>query len=223
MAQNEKIYERPSGSKSLVGPMIAVFVIIIGLSYMLPGSKLPSFITNGSQFSSLHQTPSQQSSTGRIDQTDRSQYASDQEYNTWHFSSCSAAAMAYVLNSLGGHYIIHDVLSAEISTGQISSYSGLLYGFDSIARTVQALGYHTNPVVGGIEGIVGMANGGNPVIVSMQNADWPKGHILVVTGGDSSTMQIVDSWTTNKTNISRVDFASQWTGLAATIAKGDAQ
>jgi hypothetical protein len=218
MAQNEKIYERPSGSKSLVGPMIAVFVIIIGLSYLLPGSKLPSFITNGHQFAS--QQLSQQSSTGRIDQTDRSQYASDQEYSTWHLSSCSAASMVYVLNSLGSHYTIHDVLQAEIQQGQISSYSGILYGFDSVAKTVQALGYHATPVVGGIEGIVGMANGGNPVIVSMQNADWPRGHILVVVGGDTTNLQVVDSWTTNKTSISRSDFSSQWTGLAASITKG---
>lgn len=222
MSQNEKIYERQQPQKqSSAGLVIVVFLIIIGISYMLPGSKLPSFISNGSQFSSLHQAPGQQSSSGRIDQTDRSQYASQQEWATWHLSSCSAASMAYVLNSLGGHYIIHDVLSAEISTGQISSYSGLLYGFDSVAKTVQQLGYHANSVVGGIEGIVGMANGGSPVIVSMHNSDWPSGHILVITGGDTSTINVIDSWTTNKTSISRSDFASQWTGLAASIAKGN--
>jgi hypothetical protein len=223
MRDDGNIHERQQ-SKSMVGPIIVVFLLIIAISYMLPGSKLPSFITNGSQFSSLHQAPGQQSSSnGRIDQTDRAQYASDQEYSTWYLSSCSAAAMAYVLNSLGGHYIIHDVLQAEISTGQISSYSGLLYGFDSVAKTVSQLGYHANSVVGGIDGIVGMANGGNPVIVDMHNADWPSGHILVVVGGDTTNLQVVDSWTTNKTSISRTDFSTQWTGLAASIAKGGAQ
>jgi hypothetical protein len=220
MRDDGKIHE-PQQSKSMVGPIIGVFIIIVALSYMLPGSKLPSFITNGSQFSSLHQSPGQQSSSNaRIDQTDRAQYASDQEYSTWHLSSCSAASMAYVLNTSGGHYLLHDVLQAEIQQGQISSYAGLLYGFDSVAKTVQALGYHATAVPGGIDGIVGMANGSNPVIVSMQNSDWPSGHILVVVGGDTNTLQVVDSWTTNKTSISRSDFSSQWTGLAASVAKG---
>ena len=199
MQDNGKIHERQQ-SKSMVGPIIGVFIIIVALSYLLPGSKLPSLISNGSQFGQV--APQFNQSTGRIDQTDRAQYTSQAEYDTWHLSSCSAASMAYVLNHLGGHYLLHDILQAEIATGSISSYSGLLNGFDSVARTVQALGYHATQVTGGIEGIVGMANGGNPVIVSMQNGDWPSGHILVVTGGDNNNLQVVDSWKTNKTSIS---------------------
>ena len=196
----------------------AVFAIVIGIVMALagPGSKLGT----GWQYLTSGQTTSQQSSNSRIDQTDRSQYTSQQEWATWHGVSCSAAAMAYVLNGLGGHYTIHDVLQAE--TGQISSNSGLYTGFDGIATTVSRLGYHASAVSGGIDGIIGMANGGNPVIISMQNSDWTFGHVLVVTGGDTSTLQVVDSWTTNRTSISRVDFANQWTGLAATV-KGGAQ
>ena len=217
MRDDGKIHERQQ-SKSMVGPAIVVGIIIIALSYMLPGSKLPSFITNGSQFGQV--SPQLNQSTGRVDQTDRSQYASQQEYDTWHLSSCSSASMAYVLNRQGGHYLLHDILQAEISTGSISSYSGLLNGFDSVAKTVSALGYHATQVTGGIDGIIGMANGGNPVIVSMHNADWPNGHILVIVGGDTNNLQVVDSWSTNKASISRSDFASQWTGLAASITKG---
>lgn len=219
MSQNEKIYERQTQPKNVSGwAILGGLLFIIVLSYMLPGSKLPSFVTNGSQFG--QQSNQSDQSTGRIDQTDRSQYVSQAEYDTWHLSSCSAAAMAYVLNRQGGHYLLHDILQAEIATGSISSYSGLLNGFDSVARTVNQLGYHATQVAGGIDGIVGMANGGNPVIISMQNSDWPSGHILVVTGGDTNNIQVVDSWSTNRTSISRSDFAGQWTGLAASVAKG---
>jgi hypothetical protein len=213
MQDNGKIHERLQ-SKSIGWPLIGVFLIVLVLGFMLPGNKLPI----GSQFSAQQFNPQQ--SSGRIDQTDRAQYVSQAEYDTWHLSSCSAASIAYVLNHLGGHFLLHDVLQAEIATGSISSYSGLLNGFDSVARTVSTLGYHAQPVQNGADGIIGMANGGNPVIVSMQNSDWSSGHILVVTGGDNNNLQVVDSWTTNKTSISRSDFSNQWTGLAASIVKG---
>jgi len=159
-----------------------------------------------------------QSSNGRIDQTDRSQYVSQQEWATWHGVSCSAASMVYVLNGLGGHYIIHDVLQAE--TGQISTKVGLFTGFDGIAKTVNNLGFY---VVQGPASFNGLAASKAPVIISMQSSEWPGGHVLVVTGGDTSNLQVMDPWTTNKTSISRSDFSAQWTGLSALVTKGVAQ
>ena len=152
----------------------------------------------------------------RLDQTSPAQYTDTAKYNTWSSSSCSAAAMAEVLDAYGHSYSVHDVLSSEIQLGQISADQGLLYGFPSIEKTVQSFGFQAsqlnNPSFDSIE------SAGEPVIISMRNADWPSGHILVATGGDSQSIKVVDSWSTHKTSFDRVDFQSYWTGLAATVA-----
>jgi hypothetical protein len=152
----------------------------------------------------------------RLDQTSPTQYSDTIEYNTWSDSSCSAAAMAEVLDAYGHSYSVHDVLSAEIQLGQISADQGLLYGFPSIEKTVQSFDFQasqlSNPSFDSIE------SAGEPVIISMRNADWPSGHILVATGGDSHSIKVVDSWSTDKTSFDRADFTAYWTGLAATVS-----
>jgi hypothetical protein len=202
---------------------VAFFIItIIGVAWFFPGSKLPSL------FNSIAPKPSPQQTVqavpqqpiiavSRVDQTSPNAYTTTQEYNEWWHSSCSAAAMTYALNAAGGHYHLQDTLTAEINAQQISSDLGLLNGFTSVSKTVGSLGYHATSVQGGIDGIVRVANSGSPVVISMRNADWPNGHILVVTGGDGSHIRVVDSWSTNRTSFSRATFAAQYTGLAAVI------
>jgi len=204
------------------GEIIAIsafMIIALGIAFALggPGTK-PWIAWNCGALQRCEQSP-QQSTITRIDQTSQSQYINQQEYNTWYQSACSAAAITEVLNALGGHYTIHDALSAEINAQQISPEAGMLNGFTSIQQTVNALGYQASQVYGGIDGIVSTANAGIPVLVSMQSSDWPGGHILVVTGGDGSTINIIDSWTTNRTSFSRADFAHHWTGLAAKVVR----
>jgi len=194
----------------------AVFAIILGILIAVMGLNTP----NGQKVNCLLGVHcGQQSTITRIDQTSQSQYINQQEYNTWYQSACSAAAITEVLNALGGHYTIHEVLSAEINAQQISPSEGMLNGFTSIQQTVNALGYQASQVYGGIDGIVSTTNSGTPVLVSMQSSDWPGGHILVVTGGNKSIINVVDSWTTNRTSFSRADFAHHWTGLAAKVVR----
>jgi hypothetical protein len=153
----------------------------------------------------------------RIDQTSTAQYQNTTEYNTWSDSSCSAAAITEIINAYGHSYTIHDILSTEIQLNQISVDQGLLYGLPSIRKVVESFGFQASLVVGGFDGIIATANGGNPVVISMRNASWPLGHILVATGGNTQIIKVVDSWNTDKTSFTRTDFQSYFTGLAATI------
>jgi len=214
--------EHQSFVSGLVKKVEVVFFVItiIGIAWFFPGSKLPSLFTpKTAPQQTVQIAPKQQPivAVARVDQTSPSAYANTQEYNEWWHSSCSAAAMTYALNSAGGHYRLHDILSAEINVQQISPDLGLLNGFTSVSQTVGSLGYHAQVVNGGIDGIVNTANSGSPVVISMRNADWPNGHILIVSGGDNSNVRVIDSWSTNRTSFSRATFANQYTGLAAII------
>src|SRR5207302_3292926 len=130
-------------------------------------------------------------------------------------SSCSAAAMAEILDAYGHSYTVHDVLSEEIAKQQISSSLGLLYGFQSVKETVESFGFQASQLSNA--DFDSIANAGQPVIIAMRNAWWPSGHILVATGGDSQSVRVVDSWSTNKTSFNRADFTAYWTGLAVTV------
>src|SRR5437868_8096862 len=62
----------------------------------------------------------------RLSQLDPAQYNSTQEYNTWAYSACSAAAMTEVFNAYGHHYRVTDVLKFESQIGEITPQLGLL-------------------------------------------------------------------------------------------------
>ena len=61
----------------------------------------------------------------RVNQLDQAQYASTNEWSTWAYSACSAAAMTEVLNAYGFQMRIHDVLVVESARGDITPQLGL--------------------------------------------------------------------------------------------------
>lgn len=153
----------------------------------------------------------------RIGQLGPGQYASIQEYHTWAYSACSAAAMTEVANYYGGHYRITDILAMEAHIGEIQPEQGLLEDA-GIERTMAHFRFSTSwGYSWTLDQIVALANGGTPVIVAFPPSRYPGGHLLVVTGGDSSQVLVVDSSLYNRTSFSRTRFLALWAGFAAVV------
>ncbi|HEY7416573.1 MAG TPA: C39 family peptidase, partial [Ktedonobacteraceae bacterium] len=128
----------------------------------------------------------------RINQLDVNQYANQQDYNTWAYSTCSTAAMTEVINAYGHHYRIADILKVEAGIGEITPDLGLLepHGID---RTVAKFGFKTmwfnKP---SLDQVIAFASQGHPVIVSFPPDRWEGGHLLVVRGGDKNNVYLAD-------------------------------
>jgi len=153
----------------------------------------------------------------RIGQLDPGQYASTQEYHTWASSACSAAAMTEVANYYGGHYLITDILAVEARIGAITPEQGLLEDA-GIERTMAHFGFVTSwGYSRTLNQIIALANEGTPVIVAFPPSRYPGGHLLVVTGGDSSRVLVADSSIWNHTFFSRTRFLALWAGFAAVV------
>ncbi len=153
----------------------------------------------------------------RIYQLDPAQYASTQQYNTWSYSTCSTAAMAEVINAYGHHYRVADVLSVESAIHEITPDLGLLEPV-GIENTVARFGFQTYwPAHASLDDVINIANSGRPVIVGFPPALWSGGHLLVVTGGNSTTVFIADSSRLNIQSFTRANFLKYWVGFAAVV------
>jgi hypothetical protein len=153
----------------------------------------------------------------RIGQLDPGQYASAQEYRTWAYSTCSTAAMTEIANYYGGSYRITDILAVESRLGEISPKLGLLEDA-GIAHTMAHFRFTTSwGYSRTLDQIVALATQGIPVIVAFPPARYPGGHLLVVTGGDESRVEVADSSGYNHTSFSRTRFLVLWAGFAAVV------
>jgi Peptidase_C39 like family len=153
----------------------------------------------------------------RISQLDPNQYASADEYNTWAYSACSAAAMTEVFNAYGHQYRITDILNREAKIGEITPALGLLRP-EGIENTAAQFGFKT--IWGNswtLDRVIETANHGNPVIVDFPPDRYDGGHLLVVTGGNSSTVFLADSSGWNRHSLSRGQFLQWWVGFAAVV------
>jgi Peptidase_C39 like family len=153
----------------------------------------------------------------RLSQLDPNQYASSEEYNTWAYSACSAASMTEVFNAYGHQYRITDVLNKEAQIGEITPAQGLLRP-EGIENTAAQFGFKTtwgNSWT--LDQVIETANHGNPVIVSFPPDRYDGGHLLVVTGGNSSTVFLADSSGWNRHSLSRDQFLQWWEGFAAVV------
>lgn len=153
----------------------------------------------------------------RISQLDPNQYSSPAEYNTWAYSACSAAAMTEIFNAYGHHYRITDVLQVEARIGEISPALGLLRP-GGIEHTAAQFGFKTtwgNSWT--IDQVINTANQGKPVIVSFPPDRYAGGHILVVTGGNSTTVSLADTSYWNRHSLTRAQFLQWWEGFAAVV------
>jgi hypothetical protein len=153
----------------------------------------------------------------RISQLDPNQYASADEYNTWAYSACSAAAMTEVFNAYGHQYRITDILNREAKIGEITPSLGLLRP-EGIKNTAAQFGFQTTwGNAWTLDRVIETANHGNPVIVDFPPDRYDGGHLLVVTGGNMSTVFLADSSLWNRHSLSRGQFLQWWVGFAAVV------
>lgn len=151
----------------------------------------------------------------RVNQLDPAEYASQAEYSTWASSACSAAAMTEVLNAYGEQKRITNILAIEASRKDIDPLLGLTHD-GGIADTMTQFGFST--VWGdhwSLAQVLAAANSGTPVIVGWPPDRYAGGHIVVVTGGDSTTVELVDSSSWDRHNVSVNQFLAWWEGFAA--------
>jgi ABC-type bacteriocin/lantibiotic exporter with double-glycine peptidase domain len=181
---------------------LLLIVLLIALS--------PSLMTTASDGAHTHQLL-------RISQLDPGQYRSAAEYHTWAYSTCSTAAMTEVMNYYGHSYRITDVLTVESNIGAITPQLGLLQE-DGITRTVARFGFQaTAGHQYTLNQAIDLANRGTPVIVSFPPERYPGGHLLVVTGGNQTTVSVADSSIWNIRSFTRPRFLQYWAGFAAVV------
>ncbi len=153
----------------------------------------------------------------RVSQLDPAQYSSPEEYSTWAYSACSAAAMTEIFNAYGHHYRVTDILKVEAQIGEISPALGLLRP-EGIEHTAAQYGFKTTwSNAWTLDQVIETANHGNPVIVSFPPDRYDGGHILVVTGGNSATVYLADTSLWNRHSLSRPQFLQWWEGFAAVV------
>ena len=150
----------------------------------------------------------------RINQLDPAQYNSQQDYNTWAYSTCSSAAMTAVINSYGHHYRLADILKVEAGIHEITPDLGLLAP-TGIDHTVAQFGFTTYWLSNtSLDNVIKVADQGHPVIVGFPPALWSGGHLLVVRGGNSQSVYLADSSRLNMQVMARTTFMKYWAGFA---------
>ncbi len=186
----------------------------LGTSITLLGDTLhASDLSTAAHFQQLN--ASQQ--LMRISQLDPAQYNSTEEYNTWAYSACSAASMTEVFNAYGHHYRISDILNVEAQIGEITPSQGLLRP-EGIQHTAAQFGFKTTwGNSWSLNLVIESANRGNPVIVSFPPDRYDGGHLLVVTGGNGTTVYLADSSGWNRRSLSIEQFLQWWEGFAAVV------
>ena len=153
----------------------------------------------------------------RISQLDPAQYNSSSEFNTWAYSACSAAAMTEVFDAWGRHFRVTDVLTVEARIGAITPDLGLLDP-SGVQQTAAQFGFKTTwGNSWSLDSVINTANSGRPVIVSFPPDRYAGGHILVVTGGDSTYVYLADTSLWNRHSLSRDQFLNWWEGFAAVV------
>jgi len=153
----------------------------------------------------------------RVSQLDPGQYSSQQEYDKWAYSACSAASMTEVINSYGNHYRITNILNVESRIGEITPELGLLEPV-GIDRTVAQFGFKAIWLTKySLDDIINVANKGTPVIVGFPPARWSGGHILVLRGGTAQSIYLADSSRLNMQVMTRPTFLKYWAGFAVGV------
>lgn len=153
----------------------------------------------------------------RLVQNDPKQYSSTAQLDDWSTVDSSAAVMTEVINAYGHSYRIADILQEEIAVKGIDPSLGLLSA-NGITATVAHFGFSATilPLMSP-SAIVQLVNRGEPVIISYPPSRWPGGHLMVVTGGNSSTIALVDSSQQNLKATTYQDFTKYWGGFAVVI------
>jgi len=202
--------------------LISIFILgIYALNLVLPHQVLLNLLLSdlNTPAKTTNQPSNVQTSQNltRLSQLDPAQYNSTQEFKLWAYSACSTASMTEVFDSYGRHYRISDVLKVEAQIGEITPQSGLLEDI-GIQRTAARFGFKTTWGHNlSLDQIIAVANNGKPVIVSFPPDRYAGGHLLVVTGGNSNTVNLADSSLWNRRALSRAQFLNWWEGFYAIV------
>ena len=202
--------------------LVSIFILsIYALNFVLPHQVLINLLmfNLNTPVKSTTQPPNVQASQNlvRISQLDPGQYNSTQEFQLWAYSACSTASMTEVFDSYGRHYRVTDVLKVESQIGEITPQLGLLEEV-GIQRTAARFGFKTTWGHNlSLDQIISVANAGKPVIVSFPPDRYAGGHLLVVTGGNSNTVNLADSSLWNRKALSRAQFLNWWEGFYAIV------
>ena len=226
--QLESGFGRNQANKPISWPVIislvAIFLLgLYSLNFLFPHHavwSLVMFNDNSPSTSQSSQNTPQFNATQslvRLGQVDPAQYASNQEFTTWAYSACSTAAMTEVFNAYGRHYRVTDILKVEAQLGEITPQLGLLEEV-GIQRTAAQFGFKTTWGHNlSLDQVIDIANHGRPVIVSFPPDRYAGGHLLVVTGGNSSIVKLADSSLRNYHSLSRTQFLQWWEGFYAIV------
>jgi hypothetical protein len=221
---------------------VFLLALIVLLSH-LPGMSYDASLTalsvqqagQASTLPAAHTTPTSTATTStpvvsssgtaslalkRINQLDCGQYTGPSECALWAYSACSTAAITEVINSYGYHYRITDILQQEVAAQAITPALGLVDD-QGIGRTAARFGFTTDwGYSRSYDQVVALANAGTPVMVSWPPARYDGGHLVVVTGGDSTSVQLADSSRYDRTNLSHTQFMKWWAGFSAVLKPG---
>lgn len=172
-----------------------------------PATPAPATVTDPTYTATQH--------LARLGQLDPKQYSSTQEYTTWAYSACSTASMTEVINSYGHNYRIADILAVESKIHEITPELGLLEE-SGIQHTGAQFGFKTTWGHDlSLDQVIAAASRGTPVIVSFPPYKYAGGHILVVRGGNASTVYLADSSGLDWTQLTRTRFLQLWGGFYA--------
>jgi hypothetical protein len=122
-----------------------------------------------------------------------------------------------VFNAYGRHYRIADVLKVEAGINEITPSLGLVEDV-GIQRTATLFGFNTSwGYSRSLNQVIAIANIGEPVIVGWPPAKYDGGHLLVVIGGNSTTLFLADSSLYNRTSLTHAQFMNWWAGFSAVV------
>ncbi|GHO78404.1 hypothetical protein KSD_61750 [Ktedonobacter sp. SOSP1-85] len=210
-------------TKNVLLLLLLVCVLFVFWSYV---RATPTAQTHA-QSSSVTATPADTHSAEeshhlvRVNQWDMSQYANQQEYDDWHLSTCSSAALTVIINYYTGQaYRLTDILHAQLAVNAISVELGLLDD-EGITRTAARFGLGTAiSHMRTLDELIALAQRGEPSIVSFPPPAFGGGHIVVLAGGDAQTVRLIDSSRLNMQVMDRVTFLKDWRGFSALLQRG---
>jgi len=164
---------------------------------------------------------------------DPNQYYTSEGLNYWSYRACSSFSFWSTFNAWGSNIPkVGDVLAVQIKLGSIgsggiwikkSAYTDVAdyYNFNS--------DYSDSTNTRSLDQVIAIANSGYPVIVGISGnvygreynkpyyqTEWLD-HVFVVTGGNASNVDVVDSSKFNLTSIKYKDLTGVWSGRSFVV------
>jgi hypothetical protein len=147
-------------------------------------------------------------------QANRAEYNNDNpEWQVWSYSACSGCALAALMDAYGAQkngkpLNCGDVLEVEYKLGVYdpgttpTNSRGLLppgqIGLDKTAAYFGFASDYSKKV--SLDDLIAMANAGTPSIIAIST------HVMIITGGDSKYVKLVDSGGLRLTTVTRDQF-----------------